>query len=137
VWADPARVQQVLTNLVSNAVRYTPDGGTVTVTLRLLPGARHPATPPMVRLDVADSGPGLAPAEVARVFERFWRADAARARVTGGAGLGLAIARQLVAAQGGGIGVDSAPGAGSRFWFTLPLAPAAARVAAAPATVPL
>lgn len=135
VWADPARVQQILTNLVSNAVRYTPDGGMVTVTLTLLPGTRHPATPPMVRLDVADSGPGLTPAEAARVFERFWRADAARARETGGAGLGLAIARQLVAAQGGGIGVDSAPGQGSRFWFTLPLAPATALAAAAPATV--
>ena len=128
VWADPARVQQVLTNLVSNAVRYTPVGGTVTVLLATVPApsvttgqSRSPVpAPPLVRVEVADSGPGLGEAEAAQVFERFWRADAARARETGGAGLGLAIARQLVEAQGGQIGVISGPGQGSRFWFTLP-----------------
>ncbi|HMA34843.1 MAG TPA: ATP-binding protein [Chloroflexia bacterium] len=126
VWADPARVRQVLTNLVGNAVRYTPAGGAITITLAAAPGPPGPARParlpaaPMVRIEVADTGPGLSADEAGQVFGRFWRADQARARETGGAGLGLAIARQLVEAQGGQIGVTSAVGQGSRFWFTLP-----------------
>jgi signal transduction histidine kinase len=72
---------------------------------------------------VEDTGPGIAPADLPHVFERFWRADRARARQQGGSGLGLAIARQLVQAQGGQIGVTSTVGQGSCFWFTLPLCP--------------
>lgn len=72
--------------------------------------------------EVEDTGPGIAPTDVPHVFERFWRADAARTRMQGGSGLGLAIARQFVHAQGGQIGATSVMGRGSRFWFTVPLA---------------
>jgi signal transduction histidine kinase len=71
---------------------------------------------------VCDTGAGIAPADTLHVFDRFWRADRARSRDQGGSGLGLAIARQLVEAQGGQIGVESALGRGSQFWFTLPIA---------------
>ena len=77
-----------------------------------------------VSIGVRDFGLGMKPEDVDRVFDRFWRADRSRAREQGGSGLGLAIARQLVKAQGGDIGVESAPGAGSTFWFTLPIADA-------------
>jgi signal transduction histidine kinase len=78
------------------------------------------AGPEEVRLAVADSGPGLDAEQQARVFDRFWRADPSRAQATGGAGLGLAIARQLVLLHGGRITVASAPGAGARFTIHLP-----------------
>jgi len=79
-----------------------------------------------VTLEVDDHGPGLNQEQADRVFERFYRADQARRRKTGGAGLGLAIVRALVAAHGGTTGVDTIPGEGARFWITLPLAAEAA-----------
>ena len=121
--ADPDRVRQVLHNLLANALRYTPPGGRITV------GAHAVADPASIVVSVTDTGPGIPPDALAHVFDRFWRADKSRSRpqngsespdTSGGSGLGLAIARQLVEAQGGTIGVESEPGRGSRFWFSLP-----------------
>lgn len=113
VTADSERVAQVLRVLLSNALRHTPANGTITLSARTLP---H-----QVGVSVQDTGDGIALDEVPFVFDRFWRGDKSRARETGGSGLGLAIARQLIEAQGGAIGVESAIGQGSRFWFTLPI----------------
>ncbi|MEO6063579.1 MAG: ATP-binding protein [Thermoflexales bacterium] len=108
---DLDRTTQVINNLLSNALRYTPAGGRVTV--RALREAAW------VRVEVADTGPGIAAGDLPRVFDRFWRGEKSRARETGGSGLGLAIARQWVVAMGGEIGALSEPGQGSVFWFRL------------------
>ncbi len=113
VAADADRLGQVLHNLLANALRHTPGGGRIRVTAEA-------AEPGQVRIAVADTGSGIAPEDLPHVFDRFWRADRARGR--DGAGLGLAIARQLVERQGGRIGAESTPGQGSRFWLTLPVA---------------
>ncbi len=112
IMADPDRLRQVFGNLISNALRHTPAGGRITL------GAQ--VTDDAVQFSVSDTGPGLTPDEQAQAFERFWRADASRSRDGGGSGLGLTIARYLVEAHGGKIGVESAPGQGARFWFTIP-----------------
>ncbi|MGB8644771.1 MAG: ATP-binding protein [Anaerolineae bacterium] len=109
---DAHRIEQVLTNLLSNALRYTPTGGRIEVSLT--------AGPQAVRVEVRDSGPGIAPEDLSHLFERFWRADKSRTRTEGGAGLGLAIAKQWVEAHHGRIGVSSPPGQGATFWFELP-----------------
>jgi two-component system, OmpR family, phosphate regulon sensor histidine kinase PhoR len=115
VLADPDRLTQVMMNLVRNAVTYTPEGGLVSI--EAAPdGSAH------VALAVADTGIGIAPEDLGRVFERFYRTDASRARSTGGFGLGLSIARDLVEAMGGTIAVESEVGAGSRFTVRLPVA---------------
>jgi PAS domain S-box-containing protein len=110
---DPGRIGQVLLNLVGNAIKFTPTGGRVTVGLMPI-GDR-------VRVEVVDTGIGVAPAHMARLFEKFYQVDAGATREQGGAGLGLSIARALVEAHGGQIGVESEPGHGATFWFTLPL----------------
>ncbi len=112
VIGDARRTRQIVANLVSNAVRYTPDGGRIDVTVV---GARR-----SVSVVVADSGPGILAGDREHVFERFWRADAARSRHTGGSGLGLSIARDLARALGGEITLDDAPMGGARFTLTLP-----------------
>jgi two-component system, OmpR family, phosphate regulon sensor histidine kinase PhoR len=114
--ADEARLGQVFVNLVHNAVKFSPDGGEVRITVR--PEREGDG----VRAEVTDHGIGIEKADRERVFERFYKVDRARAR-GGGTGLGLAIARHIVAAHGGRIGVDSEPGRGSTFWFVLPLRP--------------
>jgi signal transduction histidine kinase len=119
VKADPDRVAQILRNLLVNALRHTPSGGSVTVTAAVTGHRPSGTTAPAVEIAVADTGDGIAPADLPHVFERFWRADPARAR-TGSTGLGLSIAQSLVEAQGGCIWVESAPGAGTVFRFTLP-----------------
>jgi two-component system sensor histidine kinase BaeS len=116
--ADPVRLRQLIGNLVSNAVRHTPPGGTVTVRSRVAEG--H------LTVEVADTGTGIAAADLPKIFDRFWRADGSRTRSTGGSGLGLAIARKLAEAHGGTISVTSTPGAGST--FTLRMAVASALV---------
>lgn len=110
--ADPVRMRQALGNLVSNAVRHTPRGGTVTLSARREEGD--------VVLDVTDTGGGIAPEDLPSVFDRFWRAEKSRSRRTGGSGLGLSIVRQLVAAHGGTVTVTSEVGTGSVFTLRLP-----------------
>jgi two-component system OmpR family sensor kinase len=125
VLGDEARLRQVITNLMSNALSHTPDDTPIDV--RILahgPDGRLPV--PSVTIEVDDHGPGLSEEQAERVFERFYRGDQARGRKTGGAGLGLAIVAALVDAHGGAVGVDTAPGSGAMFWITLPLAAEAA-----------
>ncbi len=112
---DPVRLRQAIGNLVSNAVRHTPEGGTVT--LRAALSASAPGT---AVVEVADTGRGIAPEDLPRVFDRFWRADKSRTRGTGGSGLGLSIVRKLAEAHGGTVTADSTPGRGSVFTLTLP-----------------
>ena len=114
VLADRRALEQMLVNLLDNAVKYTPEGGRVTV---LVDDAGNE-----VVLSVLDTGPGIEPRQQGRVFERFYRADPGRSREMGGTGLGLAIVKHLAQAQGGQVGVESGQG-GSRFWIRLPKAP--------------
>ncbi len=111
--ADEQRMAQVLFNLMSNALRYTPSGGTITTIAELRDGR--------VLVSVRDTGTGIAPQDLPHVFERFYRADRSRARTTGGSGLGLTISKQIVEAHGGQIWAQSWLGAGSTFAFSLPL----------------
>jgi two-component system sensor histidine kinase BaeS len=120
---DPARLRQLAGNLVANAVRHTPAGGTVTLRSEV-----HDGT---LTVAVADTGVGIAAADLPKVFDRFWRADDSRTRSTGGSGLGLAIARKLAEAHGGTISVESTLGQGSVFTVRLPVA-AAAPIGVAP-----
>jgi signal transduction histidine kinase len=115
-WArcEPAKVERVLYNLLTNAVRHTPADGSVVVLVE--------PRPDEVEVVVEDTGDGLAPGAAARMFERFWREDEARTSGEAGAGLGLAIARGLVEAHGGRIWAESRPGGGTRVSFTLPAA---------------
>jgi two-component system, OmpR family, sensor kinase len=126
VLADPDRVQQVLHNLVANALRYTPAGGTITVTAALETTDDNASAKAFVlgrssfvTFTVGDTGQGIAAADLPHVFERFWHTDRSRSRDQGGSGLGLAIAKQLIEAHGGQIGVASRIGVGSQFWFRL------------------
>ena len=122
IQGDPDRLKQLLLNLVNNAIAYTPDGGTVTLSLH-----RRPDN--WVRVAVADTGVGIAPEELPHIFDRFWRQDKARSRKLGGSGLGLSIAKSIVEAHGGRISVESELGKGTTFEVLLPLAriaPAAA-----------
>jgi len=114
-WADAEAIGQILDNLVTNAVKYTPAEGRISV--------RWSAEGDQVRLDVADTGIGIPEADLPRVFERFYRVDKARSREIGGTGLGLSIVKHLAQAMHGTIGATSQPGAGSVFTVTLPRAP--------------
>ena len=111
---DPKRIGQVISNLLMNALRYTPAGGTISAGFR-----RAEAT---VEVWVSDTGEGIPETKLPFIFERFYRVDKSRSRETGGSGLGLAIARQFVQAHGGRIWATSSVGAGTRIVFTLPLA---------------
>jgi len=111
VLADEDRVVQVLVNLLTNASKYGPAGQTIQVSSRRLGD--------FVRVQVQDQGPGIAPEARSHLFERFYRAKRGRKEATG-LGLGLALAKAIVEAHGGQIGVESEPGHGAIFWFTLP-----------------
>ena len=113
VQADEQRITQVLFNLLSNALRHTPVGGTVTISAELREGR--------VLVSARDTGTGIPPEDLPHVFERFYRADRSRTRATGGSGLGLTIAKQIVEAHGGQIWAQSWLGAGSTFTFSLPV----------------
>src|SRR5271157_1336014 len=126
VIGDDARLRQVIGNLMSNALTHTPDGSPIEVSIGS--GTLDPRVPDSARavtLDVTDHGPGMAPEQARRVFERFYRADQARTRTTGGSGLGLAIVSALVTAHGGVASVRTAPGQGATFRIALPLDPEA------------
>jgi signal transduction histidine kinase len=120
VSCDIGMIERVLTNLIENALRFTPGGGSVLVGLAPENGG--------VRFSVTDTGAGIDPEDLPHVFDRFYRADKSRGRATGGAGLGLAIARQIVELHGGTLEVQSRPGEGA--WFSFALAACAARVPA-------
>jgi PAS domain S-box-containing protein len=113
VMGDEVRLGQVLSNLVGNAIKFT-DRGEVALDIEEI-------APGRVRFEVRDTGVGFSSADKDRIFERFQQADNSMTRRFGGVGLGLTIARDLVALMGGTLDCDSAPGVGSRFWFTLPL----------------
>lgn len=112
VRADRDHLEQVLSNLLDNSLKYTPEGGRVTV--GLLPGEIE------VIVVVEDTGIGIPAEDLPRIFERFYRVDKARSRKLGGTGLGLAIVKHIVNAHGGRVWVESEPGRGSRFYFSLP-----------------
>jgi two-component system OmpR family sensor kinase/two-component system sensor histidine kinase BaeS len=121
VLADPDRLAQIMRNLLSNALRHTPEGGQITISATC--NGHCESDGPAVRVVVADTGEGIPPDDLPHVFDRFWRAERLRSHEQGGSGLGLAIARHLVQAHGGEMGIESEVGQGSRFWFTLPMAP--------------
>jgi signal transduction histidine kinase len=121
VQADAGRLAQVLDNLLGNAGKFTPSGGRVCVRAERDPGGH-------VRFMVSDNGPGLAPEALARLFDRFWQARRADRR---GIGLGLTICKGIVEAHGGRIWCESAPGKGTKFFFTIPSPPAVARAISA------
>jgi signal transduction histidine kinase len=112
VWIDAQQIGRVLANLVSNALRHTPAGGTVSV--------RALTTAESAQVEIADTGEGINADDLPHVFEQFYRGEKSRSRATGGAGLGLAIAKGIIEAHGGRIWVESRPGQGTRFCCTLP-----------------
>ncbi len=128
VTADPDRLRQVLAALLDNAVRHTPAGGRVVLAARPAAAAtagaaaRPGGAADRVRIEVRDTGPGIPPEDLPRVFERLYQADPARDRRTGSSGLGLAIVRALVDAHGGRVGAGAAPEGGALVWLELPRA---------------
>ncbi|MFK8186499.1 MAG: sensor histidine kinase [Phormidesmis sp.] len=123
VWGDPARIEQVLVNLLSNALRHTSQG-TVCVKVHTDIDRAESTEKPrkdVVWIEVADTGIGISTEDLPHVFERFWRADRSRDRTSGGSGIGLAICRRLVALQGGQMKTSSTLGKGSTFSFSLPI----------------
>ena len=110
---EDREVLSAFSNLVSNAIRYTPDTGTISVSWTINPQGQG-------EFSVADTGPGIAPEHLSRLTERFYRVDPARSRSGGNAGLGLSIAKALVGAMGGEIGVESTVGKGTQVWCVLP-----------------
>jgi signal transduction histidine kinase len=113
IYVDRGRILQVMSNLVGNAIKFTPGGGQITLHARQERDA--------VRFAVTDTGPGITPEQMQRIFGRFWQARPSDRR---GLGLGLTIAKSIVEAHGGHIGADSRPGEGTEFWFTIPVASA-------------
>ncbi len=114
VCADRRAFEQIVGNLVDNAIKYCPEGSLVLV--------RASAEAGRIRCEVVDDGPGIEEKHLPRLFERFYRVDSGRSRELGGTGLGLSIVKHLAETLGGKVGVESAPGRGATFWFTLPLA---------------
>ncbi|HBN09681.1 MAG TPA: sensor histidine kinase, partial [Cyanobacteria bacterium UBA8530] len=110
---DPGRIGQVLTNLIENALKHTPSGGKITITVEEKKDS--------VRVKIKDNGSGINSRDVSKVFSRFYQVDSSKTRRNKGVGLGLSIAKAIVEAHSGEIGVESEFGKGSTFWFTLPL----------------
>jgi signal transduction histidine kinase len=114
VWMDAPRIGRAINNLVSNALRHTPEGGSVEICASPTEGG--------VCVEVRDTGEGIPPEDIPYIFERFYRSEKSRNRALGGAGLGLAITQGIIEAHGGQIHVESAPDEFTRFIFTLPKA---------------
>jgi signal transduction histidine kinase len=112
---DEDRIIQVLTNLISNALKFSPSGAKVSVEVEPGPGGT-------IRFNVKDNGPGISPEQSHKLFARFQQLDQSDSRQKGGTGLGLAITKAIVEEHGGTIGVESVAGHGSNFWFCLPSA---------------
>jgi PAS domain S-box-containing protein len=122
IMGDPVRIRQILTNLADNAIKFTSEGSVqVHVGVQRTPGQE-----PLLRAEVRDSGIGMSPEQMQRLFKAFSQADSSTTRIYGGTGLGLTISKRLSELMGGSIGVESDPGRGSTFWFTLALEAAAA-----------
>ena len=115
ILGNPDYLERAVSNLIDNAIKYTPDGGTVGVTL----GYSHES----VVLEVQDNGIGIPPADLDRIFERFYRVDRSRSREMGGTGLGLSIVKHVAQVHGGSVDVSSTVGGGSRFRLKIPLPP--------------
>ncbi|MDD5774986.1 MAG: ATP-binding protein [Candidatus Omnitrophica bacterium] len=113
VSADRAKIEQVFTNLIDNAVKFNKEKGQLVITARADAGK--------LLVSVQDSGIGIPVKDLPRIFERFYRVDKARSREMGGTGLGLSIVKHIIELHNGAVGVESTEGIGSRFWFTLPL----------------
>jgi two-component system phosphate regulon sensor histidine kinase PhoR len=111
VKADPLRIEQVMINLLHNAIKFTPSGGSITISAKTQGGE--------VLFSIRDTGVGISGEDLSRIFERFYKAD--RSRSGGGTGLGLAIARHIVESHSGRIWAESKEGKGSTFFFTLPI----------------
>ena len=132
VYADRQRVRQIILNLVSNAIKFTPDGGMVT--MRVAP---DPAEPGMVACSVVDTGIGIKEDDFSKLFERFRQLDSSHNRRYEGTGLGLALTKQLVELNGGTIRAESVVGRGSTFTFTVPAAVGAHRAEELHAALPV
>ena len=113
MFADPGKLAQVCYNIIENAIKYTPNGGTVTVSL-------HKSGRDAV-LDISDTGVGIPPEDLPHIFDRFYRVDKARSRDTGGTGLGLSIVKQIVRLHAGSVNVQSEVGKGTTFTVQLPV----------------
>jgi two-component system phosphate regulon sensor histidine kinase PhoR len=132
ILGDEERLGQVFTNLLDNAIKYTPDQGTITIGARLVEGEvgvggapMAGPLPAMIEVTIADTGIGIPPQDLPRIFERFYRVDKARSRELGGTGLGLSIVKHLVEGHGGSVWAESR-GKGSRFLVRLPIVTSAA-----------
>jgi two-component system OmpR family sensor kinase len=121
VKVDPVRMDQVISNLLTNAVRHTPDSGSITVSIRAVPEADSHLNRPYLAVSIANTGEGIAAEHLPHIFDRFYRAEPSRARSEGGSGLGLAIVKQLVEAHDGKVWAESSPGEGSTFYIALPV----------------
>ena len=115
IFADRSKIEQVFTNLINNAIKYNKEKGFARIYSEQLPGR--------IKIIVEDSGSGIPPKDIPRIFERFYRVDKARSRELGGTGLGLSIVKHIIELHSGVVGVESTEGLGSKFWFTIPKHP--------------